>query len=576
VKTRIKINNISKYFMHKKVIYFLIFLFAFGQVNAQLHRITGRVLSQTSLPIEGVTVKIKQGETFITDSTGRFSATSKSASPVIILSHVGFATLEVKADSSGIYVMEESSVSMQEVKISNGYQEISKQATTGSFDKIDNAVFNRAVSPDLISHLEGVTQSAFFSKVNGTNDIFIRGISTINAGTSPLIVLDNFPYEGNISNINPNDVESVTILKDAAAAAIWGAKAGNGVIVITTKKGRYGQRTKINFTSNIIFQPKPDLNYNKQFLNSSDFIDVEKFLFSKGYYDADLSNTFNRPVISPVVELLNKVRSVQMNQSIADVKIDSLRSKDVRNDYGKYLYRDGISQQHALSISGGSAFANYLLSGGYDKSLSNFTGNQYERSTLASRTEIKLFRKLELSASVNYTYTKTLRNNIGNVVPDGKFAMYPYASFADVDGNPLAVDYGYRSAYLDTAGGGLLLDWKYRPLDEIKLKDNSDILQDIFLRIGVNYRVSKNLTAEIKGQIEKASDNATVYYNPASYMARNYINRYSQRVGSGIKQNIPFGGILDNTNNNLSSYAGRLQINYEKKWAHNELNVLAG
>src|SRR5690606_37831887 len=119
-------------------------------------------------------------------------------------------------------------------------QRLPKERLTGSFEFIDSALFHRQVSTDVISRLDGIAGSLLFDKRNSRLDactMSIRGLSTLTIQmTFPLIVVDNFPYEGDINNINPNDVESVTLHRDAAAAIIWGAKAGNWVMVITTKK----------------------------------------------------------------------------------------------------------------------------------------------------------------------------------------------------------------------------------------------------------------------------------------------------------------------------------------------------
>src|SRR6185369_565086 len=104
-------------------------------------------------------------------------------------------------------------------------------------------------------------------------DISIRGVSTLLSNNQPLIIVDNFPYDGNIANINPNDIESITVLKDAAAASIWGAFSGNGVIVITTKKGRVNQKLSVDVNANVTIGKKPDLFYNPNTLNANDFID---------------------------------------------------------------------------------------------------------------------------------------------------------------------------------------------------------------------------------------------------------------------------------------------------------------
>src|SRR5690606_11506454 len=140
---------------------------------------------------------------------------------------------------------------MEEVTVmSTGYQNIPKERATGSFTQIDNKLYNQQVGTDVISRLYYITNglTGYSQRTPTGTDMMIRGLSTIQGPKTPLIVLDNFPYHGDINNINPNDVENVTILKDAAAASIWGAKAGNGVIVITTKKAKFNQKTKVGFT----------------------------------------------------------------------------------------------------------------------------------------------------------------------------------------------------------------------------------------------------------------------------------------------------------------------------------------
>src|SRR5690606_14676607 len=155
-------------------------------------------------------------------------------------------------------------------------------------------------STNILDRLDGVTSGLIFNRNkvgNNTPDISIRGRSTIKGNPEALIILDNFPYEGSIENINPQDVESITVLKDAAAASIWGVRAGNGVIVINTKKGKLNTGPKIGFNSNITLGSKPDLYYQQQ-LTGTEFAEVEEFLFSKGKYNGAINNGYG--AVSPV------------------------------------------------------------------------------------------------------------------------------------------------------------------------------------------------------------------------------------------------------------------------------------
>lgn len=137
------------------------------------------------------------------------------------------------------------------------------------------------MTTNILDRLPAVANGLSMTKgITEDGQLMVRGLSTLQGPKSPLIVVDNFPYEGDIKNINPNMVESVTILKDAAASSIWGARAANGVIVITTKGAKFNQSMSVDFTANLTLSAKPDLGYTKQ-MSSSDFIDVEMELLKE-------------------------------------------------------------------------------------------------------------------------------------------------------------------------------------------------------------------------------------------------------------------------------------------------------
>lgn len=552
----------------------------FGQVVI----ISGNVLSASShQPVEGATVKpTGSGMATTTDRNGFFRLPVSDTVSSIMISHIGFQPLEQKISktkTSGLLILLlEKSGFMEEVIINNGYQQLPKERSTGSFETINDKLFNRSVTPDVISRLEG-TSGIFFSKVYGSStDISIHGLSTLRAEDQPLIIVDNFPYKGQLENINPADVENVTILKDAAAASIWGAQAGNGVIVITTKKGRYNQLQHISVNSSVTVQQKPDLFYSPAFLDASDFIDVEKFLFAQGFYNSALNNTTSRPVISPVVEVLAQQRAGAISQPQADSLIDPLRSYDVRRDMEKYFYRRAITQLYTLSLSGGGNSFNYFLDAGFTKNLSSSVGDQYNKINLHASLSVKPFPKWELQAGMDYTGSRTWNNSIGTFAPGGgKSTYYPYARLVDAQGDPAALEKDYRAAYLDTAGSGLLLDWNYRPLDELKYADNTGALQDVVMKAGIKWNVLESLSWDIKGQFEKENTAFRNDYSTQTYFTRNLINRFSQRVGTGIKLNIPLGGVLDNTYNLLAAYNVRSQLNFSKDFDNlHQVTAIAG
>ncbi|SEN45755.1 TonB-dependent outer membrane receptor, SusC/RagA subfamily, signature region [bacterium A37T11] len=176
-----------------------------------------------------------------------------------------------------------SELEQAEVLVNTGYQQLPKERATGSFAVVDNKLFNQQVSTDVLSRLEAVANGVVVDRsYSSTPTLMVRGLSTIQGPREVLIVVDNFPYEGELKNLNPNDIQDITILKDAAAASIWGARAGNGVIVIRTKKGQFNQPNSISFNTNVTISNKPNLYKIKQ-VSSDAFVEYEKFLYERGY-----------------------------------------------------------------------------------------------------------------------------------------------------------------------------------------------------------------------------------------------------------------------------------------------------
>lgn len=565
----------------KKLFSLIAAIFMLMHTASAQKTISGKVFNkETGFPIVGVTVNTN-GSSAITDSTGYFSIRTSTNSSKIYLSSVAYSSLELSVSEikSNRFYLEPHARLMDEIIVSNGYQQLPKERSTGSFDKIDNKLLNRSTSSNILDHLEGITSGLFFSKTSGSNDLYIRGLSTIKSGASaPLIILNNFPYNGSINQINPNDVESITVLKDAAAASIWGASAGNGVIVITTKKGNYQQPTHISFSSTFITGDKPDLYKDRNFMSSSDFISVEKFLFSKGFYNGTLSNTYTFPVVSPVVEILAQQRDGTISDEKANAEINALSNYDVRSDYLKYLYRRSSTQQYSLGISGGSDKMNYLLNTGFDKNRFSVIGDGNRRNTFYASVNLKPFRKVEINSSVTYTDSRATNNGSSSVNPgSGKANIYPYARLADGNGNPLVVTKDHRSAYIDTVGHALLKDWHYKPLEDMANQDINTQSQDFLLNLGLKYLFNPKLSFQLQGQYEKITNVNTNFYNGDSYYARNLINMYTSIVDNVAVLNIPDGGILDKDFNSGENYNFRAQLNYittTKK--DDQLSLLAG
>lgn len=566
--------------MKKCIVLIIMFLMCSGGLLGQ-RNINGKVFDeQTKMPLGGVTVMVNSGKSVMTDASGFFYLSLEKGDSAVLISRAGYNEMSVSGQSmqSHSFYLKPNTITIEEVTVSTGYQQLPKERATGSFEKIDNTLFNRSTGTNILNRLEGVTSGLYVSKVTGTPEFFIHGLSTIQGNTAPLIILDNFPYDGDISTINPNDVESITVLKDAAAASIWGASAGNGVVVITSKKAKYLQAVRLTLNSTIIIEDKADIFKDRGFISSPEYIGMEKFLFAQGKYDGDLSDNNVYPVVSPVVEILAKQRAGILSAAQADEQINALSKYDVRNDYKKYIYRKAVTHQYNLQLSGGGDRISYLLSGGWDQGLTGIVGNDFRRATFFSAVNLKPVKGLEVSGSVNYTDSKISNNGSAVISPGtGKIQLYPYARLADDNGNALSVVKDYRMGYIDTAGAGILKDWHYRPLDELQQHDIRNMGQDMIGRLGLKYTFSRQWSAELRGQYEKNIMENRALYDANSYYARNLINRYSNINGTIVTPNIPNGGILDEKYSSISAYNARAQVNYDAvAGKHHRFNMMAG
>jgi TonB-linked SusC/RagA family outer membrane protein len=539
--------------------------------------ITGKVTDTAGRVLPGATIKISGTNKMVfADSEGVFAINAQKGDNIEV-SFIGYNPVIFQVLDESFYrviILHSSASKLNEVTvISTGYQTLPKERSTGAFTIIRKELYNQQVAPDVLSRLEFIANgvSTFRNNNNNTSSIMVRGLSTINGPTNPLIVVDNFPYEGDINNLNPNDVESITILKDAAAASIWGTKAGNGVIVITTKKGKYSQPLKIDFSASINIGEKPNLNYLTP-ISSVDQIAFERELFSKGYYDNQITST-QHPVLSPVVELLAKAATGAITDDSANQLINELKKNDVRNNFSKYIYQRSVNQQYYINLNGGSDKLNYLFSTGYDKDINSLSSG-FDKLNLRSEASFRPVKNLQLTTGLTYTSSnnRTGKPGYGNI----NF-LQPYQMLSDVSGNALTVTQTYGQGFKNNAAlTGQLQDWNYYPLNDYQHNYSLTGSQDVLGNFGVNYNIITGLSIDIKYQYEKQQTVTNITRDAQSYFARNLINSFTQVDGSNVTNPIPKGGIMDLQNNNLTSSDLRGQINYTKDWNKSAIAFIVG
>lgn len=564
----------------------ILFLLLFHGAGAQNTILRGTVRSAaTGGPIPGVTIGLKGESTaFVTDAKGAFRAEGVSPQAILLFSHLGYETLEVPLEGRDFLQIElqPSDGALQNVTVHTGYQSLPRERATGSFVTIDSALLHRGPSLNILDRLEGVTSGLYFDRHdrNSGTQLQIRGLSGLALSRrAPLIVVDNFPYEGDLASLNPEDIESVTVLRDAAAASIWGARAGNGVIVLTTKKGARNTPARLSFSAQYTIRERDDL-FSLPQVSTSTYIDMEQFLFGKGAYNADLSNTSNRPPVTPVVEILARQRAGLLTAAEASAQLNALREGDVRHDFQKYLYRTGLTQQYAAQLTGGGAQNTYLLSAGLDRSADQLVGNNLDRYTFRTHHQLQAAKNLQLQVGVQFTALSASNNNPGDYL-SGAYrlrnrALYPYAQLADAAGNPLPINIKHRGRYTDTAGGGRLLDWKFRPLEELLNNDKKSGSAVWVGNLDLQYRFAKIFTAQGSYQYQSSSTQNRSIYNTNTFLARDLINRFTQLSPSGATYPIPKEGILDESHSRLQAHAVRTQLTAASIWGPHSLHAMAG
>ncbi|MEB2777486.1 SusC/RagA family TonB-linked outer membrane protein [Algoriphagus sp. D3-2-R+10] len=540
----------------------------------------GKVLSaQDSLPLPGATIKVASSNSVtVADSRGIFQIAQPDPEDVLIISFLGFHTQEIAvrdlsvSDDPLIYLSEEVKGLDEVTVLSTGFQEIPKERATGSFVQVDNALINRKVSTGLLDRLEDVTPSLIFNRGTGSSDdpVSIRGRNTLFAETQPLIIVDNFPYDGPLENINPNDVEGITVLRDAAAASIWGARSGNGVIVIRTKSGSFQTPLQVSFNSNVNFIQRPDLLARPQ-MTVSEFIGVEEMLFENGNYDSKI-NQNSRPALSPVVETLLAHREGLISETEKDNALANYASYSGRSSLRDDFYHTALNQQYSLGISGGTKLHRYSGSVGYDSNLPGVPGNWSKRYTLSLQNDWRSKnQRLELGASV---YWAQATNETGTEVP----SLEPYERLKDETGLPLSVIRDFNSRYVSQLGDMGFLDGTYVPLREIGLSSNRSDQSDARLNVSLSYKLTPWLKAT--GRYQYWSNvGETRHHRPLqSYYTRWLINRYTQTSPEGtLSYPVPMGGILDQGSSTSQGNYLRGQFNVDHSWneAH-EIHGIAG
>jgi len=372
--------------------------------------VSGKVTDSSGIPLPGVTVVVKNTTTgTITDIDGKYNISHLPDNAILIFSFVGMKPQEIPVGNQKNInvVMENETIGLEEV-VAVGYGVMKKSDLTGSVRRVDMDKESSLPNITLSQALSGLSAGV---NIDITDDdkgqglagsepsLSIRGKTSLSANDDPLIVLDGIIYNGSISDINVSDIEHVDILKDASAAAVYGSRSANGVIIITTKKGRT-EKPVISFSMNYGFQdmtnsPMKVMNAEQYAVRMLDY-----------YYQQDLYAWYKT---SPTGDSGKPVRPDATNR---EVVASYLRTEEEKDNYlagNEVDWVDAVTriapiQNYNLSFSGKRNRSNYFVSGGYTKEKGILENDQFERATLRSNLESVITEWFTLGVNMAYSF----------------------------------------------------------------------------------------------------------------------------------------------------------------------------
>jgi TonB-linked SusC/RagA family outer membrane protein len=546
--------------------------------------VRGRVLDEKGQGLPGATVKVKgNNKTALTNSNGEFILQSVDENATLVISYLGYKTIEVtvKKDIGPVTLLPEAGNLLEvNVTVNTGYQSLSKERSAGSFAKPDQEILsNRSTSMNVLQRIDGLVPGLTVNNAPGSESILIRGLNSINSSRSPLIVVDGIPTS-NISLINPQDVADITVLKDATAASIWGAKASNGVVVVTTRKGTNSEGVKVDYDGFINFQGKPDLDY-LPVLNSQEYIQAAKEVFDPVTYPWNTTSAFALGSVGmPPHEMIlyNQYRGL-VNSAQANKSLDSLASMNNRTQIKDLWYRNAALMNHTVSLTGGGKVHSFYGSAAYTDTKSNRPGMQ-DRSYKVNLRQDFNFNKV-LKAYLITDLTNNITSAPRNVNIDTRF--YPYQLFRDANGNSLSVPYvgALTDSTRKAAEARSRISLDYKPLDDINLaasKGNSLLNRVIG---GFTVKPIKFLRYEgVFGYI-RGHNKTSLYDDNTSFVQRNELVNFTVAANPSVTPvyYLPVAGGKYSTNNILQKeWTIRNQFIFDHSWNQSlhQLTLLAG
>ncbi len=469
----------------------------------------GVVKDESGEPLPGVSVTLL-GTTIgtATDVKGEFSlVVPKSEIPVLKFSFIGMQTVEVKwtSDKKEV-VLHEDVAMMEEVTVTTGYQTIEKKRMTGAVDvvtarEIENRGYS-SVGDVLRGAMAGVSTRNVSGKPGTLPEIRIRGLNSLYGSMEPMWIVDGAPFYGSLNDIEPEDIESITVLKDAAATAIYGSQAANGVIVIKRKRGEVGN-VSIRIASNFSIETAPKNNLD--LMNSE-----EKIAFERSIYE-DFPNLTSG---GRVITLLRNADVGKITRKEAEAEIERLSR--INTDWFDVIFDTAFSQNHSIALSGGTEKNQYYASLSYRRTEGIVPTNIYENWG----GSLRLTQKFNSWLQVNFDISSTIRTDKDSEMSVNplRYATYanPYERPYDEEGN-LEYDRSYTSELSSLKDG---YKYDFNIMDEMERNKSTKKSLDNSISLGLDFQLLKNLKLSTGGSFFNNAHETRIVWDPGSYTAK--------------------------------------------------------
>ncbi|MGB4770918.1 MAG: TonB-dependent receptor [Chitinophagaceae bacterium] len=539
--------------MRKLVLMVLGLLFFAGQLLAQTRQVSGRVLDDAGKPVPNASVTVKgtnQGTT--TNADGYFTL-SVPANAKLIVSAIGLASQEISVgnNSEVNLTLKPEDKSMQEVVVV-GYGTARKKDLVGNVASVKGSVIKdlpvQSFDQALSGRATGVSVTMPNGVLNNPPVIRVRGVNSISLSSFPLVVVDGVPtYTGNnggtasnnpLGNINPNDIESVEVLKDAAAAAIYGSRASAGVLLITTKRGKQG-RARVNYDGWV--------GWTKAF-NLLELLNAEQYVTIK---NEGLTNLGTPPVPAPGTPARGFFTQTDANGQLIDTR------------WYDYVYRTGLQQNHSVNVSGASDKTSYFFSAGFTDQEGMLAGNDFRRVTARMTVDHKVNNWLQLGGTMNYTNSTNSAPNTGSL-PGQAFSiaglgrlpivLAPNVAPRNADGS-----YNINTA-ANTIGQGnnrTALSF-YNP---VYILENNRFTSE-------NDQITGNVFAQL---------NFTKWLNFRTIYGIDNLNVQNKEFRAALHgDGVQFGGAAQNTQQTYRRWNWQNLLTFDKQFGEHNVNVLVG